>query len=197
MSRLIESIKLLDGKFFNLFYHEQRMYRSLKSLYGVGIAPDLTELLQKVNTPEEGLYKCRVIYDKETTNVEVIRYHRKEIRTLRVVKGNLVYDHKFTDRSGIDELFSRRGDCDDILIVKDGMVTDTSFCNIVFRRENTWYTPSQCLLQGTMRQSLLDRKIIVPASISVKDIRSFHSFKLINAMLEFDGPEIDVSQIVL
>jgi 4-amino-4-deoxychorismate lyase len=34
-------------------------------------------------------------------------------------------------------------------------------------------------------------------TIRVQDIPSFKSFRLINAMLGFEGPEIDVSKIVL
>lgn len=197
MSLLIESIKLLDGEYFNLFYHEQRIFRTLHALYGVSLPPDLTGFLSKITRPEKGLYKCRVVYDDKTMEVEFISYQPKTIRTLRIVESSIAYDYKFRDRSEIDELFSRRGDCDDILIAKHGAVTDTSYCNIVFKKDNAWYTPSGCLLRGTMRQSLIERKIIIPVTISVKDIRSFQSFRLINAMLEFEGSETDVSQIVL
>jgi 4-amino-4-deoxychorismate lyase len=89
-----------------------------------------------------------------------------------------------------------RDDCDDILIVKKGNITDSSYSNIVFRRGKNWYTPWSALLKGTMRQNLIDNNKIFQEQIELEDIESFKSFKLINAMLEFDGPEIDVSNIV-
>ena len=33
--------------------------------------------------------------------------------------------------------------------------------------------------------------------IRVEDLRTFESFKLINAMLEFDAPEIDIDNIIM
>jgi 4-amino-4-deoxychorismate lyase len=46
-----------------------------------------------------------------------------------------------------------------------------------------------------MRTKLLERNLIREEEIRVDDINSFQAFKLINAMLEFDGPEIDVANI--
>ena len=51
-------------------------------------------------------------------------------------------------------------------------------------------------LEGTMRQRLLDEKIIQLREIRSSDIRSFDTFRIINAMLEFESPEIEVSAIV-
>jgi 4-amino-4-deoxychorismate lyase len=67
----------------------------------------------------------------------------------------------------------------------------------VLKRDDAWYTPWSALLKGTMRQKLIDNGSIIEEEIRLGDIRSFKTFKLINAMFEFDGPEIDVSQIVL
>ena len=50
--------------------------------------------------------------------------------------------------------------------------------------------------KGTQRQKLIELNEIDQEEITAKDIRSFDTFKLINAMLEFDGPEIDVKNIV-
>jgi 4-amino-4-deoxychorismate lyase len=66
----------------------------------------------------------------------------------------------------------------------------------VFRKNNHWVTPWSALLKGTQRQKLLDQNIIQEDDIRLEDIRTFQSFKLINAMFEFDGDEIDVSNIV-
>ena len=44
-----------------------------------------------------------------------------------------------------------------------------------------------------MRAYLLERNIIKEEEIRIEDIKTFESFKLINAMLEFDAPEIDIA----
>ena len=83
-----------------------------------------------------------------------------------------------------------------MLLVRNGMITDTSYSNIVFRREGEWITPSFCLLKGTMRQYLLDNGKIREEQIAVKDLPRFEKFKLINAMIGWDGEEVNVSNIV-
>lgn len=87
--------------------------------------------------------------------------------------------------------------CDDILIVKNGFVTDSSISNIIFFDGYKWVTPDTPLLKGTMRQFLLEAAEIKEETITVQNLTTFTSFRLINAMLGFDGPEIDVSKIVL
>lgn len=198
MSLFIESIKLVNGNFCNLFYHEQRMLRSLESLCGVEEDFNLEEFLKSMEYPTQGLFKTRIIYDDLTKQVEFVPYEVRPVTTLKIVEHDRIsYDYKFTDRKQIDKLFEKREDCDDILIVKKGKITDASYANIVFKKGNQWITPWSALLKGTMRQKLIDNNTITPEDISVEELSSFTSFKLINAMLEFDAPEIEVSKIVL
>ncbi len=197
MSRLIESIKLLDGKFHNLFYHEQRMVRTLQTLFGHQRAIDLAGHLSGVSCPAKGLFKCRIIYDRKTIETSFAPYRPRKIVSLRIIEADYInYEFKFEDRSNLDRLFDLRESCDDILIIRRGMVTDCSVANIVFRKGKTWFTPDKPLLMGTMRQSLLDKNVVETGEISKTDIRSFESFKIINAMVGFDSPEIEVSNIV-
>jgi 4-amino-4-deoxychorismate lyase len=198
MSLLFESIKLVDGKFCNLFYHEQRIIRSLEMVCGIHEDLNLEKLLKEMDAPAIGLYKCRLTYDEMTKDVEYIPYQPKVINTLRVVEHDRIsYEFKYRDRKAIDRLFELRKDCDDILIVKRGHVTDASFSNIAFRKGKHWYTPWAALLKGTQRQQLIENDRIIQEEIGLEDIHEFETFKLINAMLEFDGPEIDVKNIVL
>lgn len=197
MSLLIESVKLLDGKFHNLFYHEQRMRRSLQQVCGSNEDFDLEEFLAGKTYPKQGLYKCRIVYDGQSKETTFVPYEPKAISRLKIVEHDRIsYAFKFVDRKMIDHLFGLRGECDDILIIKAGMVTDCSFSNIVFRKGELWYTPESALLKGTMRQNLVDKNHIQQEEIRKKDILSFDTFKIINAMLEFDSPEIAVSNIV-
>ena len=197
MSLLFESIKLKNGECLNLFYHEQRMNRSLKALWGLQGNIDLEEILRNEETPEQGLYKCRILYDDRSTKVEFVPYEVRPVRTLRVVENDQIsYEFKYNDRKAINRLFELRKNCDDILIVKHGMVTDSSIANIVFKRDKKWYTPGAPLLKGTMRSKLLELNLIKEEEIRLKDIYNFESFKLINAMLEFESGELDVSNIV-
>lgn len=197
MSLLLESIKLLNGEYHNLFYHEQRMNHSLKLLFGEGEWFNLQEFTSQLQRPDNGLFKCRITYDDLTKEVQFIPYKPTVVNSLQVVKDdNICYEHKYENRKAIDELFMQRKDCDDILIIKQGRVTDASYSNIVFKRKGRWVTPGSALLKGTMRQNLLESNDIDEEDVFVEDIKNFESFKLINAMLGFSAPEIDVSNIV-
>ena len=196
MCRLIESIKLLDGEFYNLAYHQQRMLRAAKHLWKTGHPIDLKTFLDAIEKPSQGLYKCRITYDEKDSDFEFVPYTPKLIRTLQLVEHNqIAYDHKYEDRRALDELFAQRGACDDILIIKNDEVTDSYYANIVFGRGNQWFTPRSALLEGTMRQSLMDRGIIKSEVIRRQDIASFERFKLVNAMVGFNGPELDIRGI--
>jgi 4-amino-4-deoxychorismate lyase len=197
MSLLLETIKVVDGKFCNLFYHEQRMIRSLEMLCGVDEDLNLEEFLNELSVPQHGTYKCRVIYDEVTKDVEFIPYQIRPVTSLKVVENDRInYEFKYSDRKQIERMFENRGDCDDILIIKKGEVTDSSYANLVFKRDDEWVTPWSPLLKGTMRQKLIEENKIIPEKILVEDLPAFKSFKLINAMIGFDSPEIDVSNIV-
>ena len=197
MFQLIETIRLHDGQFGNLRYHEQRMQRAMKEIFGVDQKVNLEEVLRTYSKPTLGLYKCRLVYNNKRNEVELISYTIRPAHWLKIVHDDTIsYDHKFEDRDEIENDFNKRGNCDDVLIIKKGRVTDTSQANIVFRRRNEWITPASFLLPGTMRQSLLDRKMIVEEEIHVDDLSGFESFKLVNAMLMFDAPERPIENIV-
>ncbi len=198
MSLLIESIKVVDGQYQNIFYHEQRLNRSLRTLCGVTEYIDLEKFLAGFQQPVNDVLKCRIIYDENEMAVEFIPYQIKTIETLRVVEHDRInYEFKYVNRKTIDRLFGLRRDCDDILIVKRGMVTDSSYCNIVFRKGSQWVTPWSPLLKGTQRQKLIDLGIITEEEIRLKDIGTFDTWKLVNAMMEFNAPEYEMSNIFL
>jgi 4-amino-4-deoxychorismate lyase len=197
MSLLIETIRLDNGKFRNLSYHEQRMNDSLHSLYNNQTPIDLKNLLGLKPFPDNGLYKCRIIYDNKNSRIEFERYTIRPVNSLKMVASDdISYSFKFKERKSIDELFNKRQKCDDVLIIKNEQVTDSSFANILFKKGGEWITPSCYLLNGTMRQFLIDTKQIRIDEIQRKDIRKFDRFKLINAMLGFEGQEVDVSRII-
>lgn len=198
MSRLIESIRLEDGRFHRLQFHQKRVDRSALELFQTKDSINLSEILKTQKFPKVGLFKCRIIYDIALASVEFIPYTPKPSKSLKVVhESNIDYSFKFEDRSSIENLFDQRQYCDDVLIVKNGFVTDASYSNIVFFDGSRWITPKTPLLSGTMRQCLLDAAEIKEEIITIQDIPSFKSFRLINAMHGFDGPEIEVSKIVL
>ncbi len=169
----------------------------MKTLYGITQNFPLEKKLAQYAPRQAGLFKCRIVYDDKAHEITFTPYTPKMIRRIKVIADEeIMYEFKYEDRRQIDRSFAHRGECDDILIVKGGMVTDCSFSNIVFRKGKTWFTPASALLKGTMRQNLIDKNVIQVREIQFRDIPTFETFKIINAMLEFDGPEMAVSDIV-
>ncbi len=195
MFPLIETIRLQDGHFTNLGYHERRMQAALRDIFGVNGKINLREML--ANFPTSGFFKCRLMYDNKAHQAEFIRYTPLPVNSLKLVYDNAIsYRNKWSDRTGLENLSDQRGDCDDVLIIQNDQITDTAIANVVFRKGKEWFTPSSYLLPGTMRQSLIDNHMISEIDMKSSDIRHFDSFKIINAMLRFDAPEIPISKIV-
>lgn len=196
MSRFIESIQLQNGHFRNLEYHQQRVDKTQLNFFPSGNSIQLASHLSKLEFPDKGLFKCRVVYEKEIISVEFLPYVIQPIKSLKVVESDsILYDFKFEQRSALNELLEKRENCDDIIIIRNNHITDASYANLIFKRGKDWVTPSDYLLNGTMRQNLLDKKLIKEEIIHRSALPSFEKVKLINAMLGFDSPEIEISQI--
>jgi len=192
MYRLLESIRCENGELQNLPYHQARMDASVKMLSGKANSI----MLGAIKVPEhcrQGLFKCRVIYGKTLESVEFLPWQRPQISTLKMVNADEVdYSCKFADRAVFHRLLEKNANCDDILIVKNGLLTDTSYTNILFFSGNLWFTPALPLLHGTQRAKLLAEGKIVSAAIRPADIAHFQKARLINAMLRFED-EMDIA----
>lgn len=117
------------------------------------------------------------------------------VASLRLVTSDKIdYSYKRTNREGLNELFGRRGNADDILIVKDGYLTDTSIANIALYDGNSWYTPAHPLLRGTKRAELLDNQLIVEKDISWLQLDDYTHIMLFNAMIDWERIIIPVDR---
>ena len=182
-------IRVEDGQLQHLDYHQQRVNRTAGHFYGTSI--DLGSLQDAI--PEDmrtGTVKCRIVYADKLQEVTFAPYQAKRILTCTIVHDDVIaYDYKSVDRSRLAALHAEAG-TDDIIIVKNGMVTDSSFCNLVFEdADGQLFTPTNPLLRGCMRQWLLDEGRIREIPISEDMLRNYVSVRFINAMrgLELDA----------
>jgi 4-amino-4-deoxychorismate lyase len=195
MSLLLESIYLKDGVLRNLAYHEARMRDSLDVVFNSSQSIDISVLNYK-SLPTTGLHKVRVVYDTQIRSVEIVPYEIRPVKSLKLVYANDVsYDHKFLDRTRLESLYSNRANADDILIVKNGLITDSFYANVIFKKAEKWFAPKSYLLKGTMRESLLDKGLVKEEVITIDNYREYESCKLINSMLGADGREISIEAI--
>jgi 4-amino-4-deoxychorismate lyase len=176
-----DTMRLVGGKIQNIEAHRNRINNTIKEAYG---HVPCNDILQRLFFPKK-IEKCRVVYADDLQYVQLCQYEPRKINTLKLVvaDSDLDYHLKYLDRSDLEKLYDRREDCDDVLIVKDGFITDTSFSNVVFTDGKQFVTPTTYLLPGTMRASLLASGDIIEAPISVDDIKKYTHITLINAML--------------
>jgi 4-amino-4-deoxychorismate lyase len=186
MFRLLESIRCEKGVLQNLSYHQARMDDSIRQLN----SKENTIRLEKIAVPEHcrrGFYKCRVVYSETIENIEFIPYQFPKIQTLKLLVNNEIdYAYKFANRANLNMLLEKKEDCDDILIVKNGLISDTSITNIIFFNGKNWLTPALPLLNGTQRQRLLFEEKIITTDIRPADLPQFQKVRLINAMMRFE-----------
>ena len=187
MCRLIESIKVINGQFENIYFHNLRLNNARADLWNCRKEINIAHEVAVPPDARLGLYKCRILYSAEIEEVEFIPYRLPEILTLKLINDDdIVYNYKFEDRSRIASLFDQRHPCDDILIVKNDCLTDTSFCNVVLYDGANYYTPSKPLLNGTKRQLLLAEKKVIEKMIKATELHKFESIYLVNAMIDLE-----------
>lgn len=184
MSLFIESICLIDGVFRNLVYHEKRMNRTRHYFFKKQDDIRLEEMLQGQDIPQTGKVKCRIVYGTEIRKIDFIPYVLRFLDSIRLVwDDHLDYHFKYENRAAF-AMRKNKVDEDEIIIIRDGYLTDTSYSNLAFFDGKSWITPSTPLLPGIMRQSLLDKEEIAEKPITPKMLDDFSGFKLINAMLD-------------
>lgn len=196
MYPFIETIRIEGGKIWNLPYHQQRLNRTMAHFWPEVTAIDLEEIHKEAPLTKEKT-KVRVVYDKDgVKDVSFAEYHPLNIHSLRLVAcDDIDYSYKSADRSQLQKLKEQRGDCDEIIIVKDGLLTDTSYSNIALFDGEHWYTPKHPLLKGTMRQSLMDQGLLVEKDVRANDIQNFQKVSLLNAMMPLGFLEVNTEKI--
>ena len=197
MSLFIETIQVFQGNLLNLAYHQERFERTRVEALGLKHHPRLSEVILVPKRLEQGVFKCRVSYHKEISLVEYEPYQANKVHSLKIVYSDSIdYGFKYADRSELEELFRQRAEYDDILIVKQGCITDSFYANVVFWDGREWITPDTPLLAGTMRSSLLREGIIGERRITRSDLAGYQKLKLINAMNDLqNAPEIPIESI--
>ncbi len=192
----IESICIKNQKIQLLDYHNTRANNCISAHFKNSNRIDLTNYIDP-NKTTDNLVKCRIVYNNEVQSVEYQPYSIRPIRSLQVVDIDPDYSYKYKsiDRERLVKYFNQRKTSDDIIMARNGYITDSYYANLAFLKEGIWYTPNQPLLEGTRRAYLLDKGEIVERQISKDDISVYEKVRLFNAMIEFGQLEVSISEI--
>ena len=185
MCQYVETMCAVNGIIELIDYHNERLNRTRHELFGCNDIIVLNDIIHPDNSV--GCLKVRVVYDASgVTEVSYSPYTPKKIHYLRIVTDDDIdYRYKSTNRTRLQSLASMKGDCDEVLIVRNGLITDTSYTNVAVNINDEWYTPRLPLLKGTRRASLLDKGIIKEKDIYVSDINEKSEIMLFNGMMDF------------
>lgn len=186
MSQFIESIKIEDQEVFLLELHQKRVNDTFAH-FGAQGSINLEKIVKNLEIDEDGFFKLRIVYDLERNyKTQLIPYAIAEINNFQLVENN-TYDYafKFEDRKEFEKM-KTKAKTEEIIIVKNNCITDTSYTNLLFLKDEIWYTPTTYLLNGVMRQHLLKENKIKETEITLQNIKEFSHFQLINSMNDFD-----------
>lgn len=179
---LLETIRCENGVALHLSYHQARLDQSLRTLN----CTHTYDLKSLITPPICGTYRCRFLYDETTYTVEFHPYVPRTFTSLKLIHSNMIeYPLKYAHREALNTLFELRGECDDILIVKNGLLSDTTIANIALKIDGQWLTPISPLLFGTTRERLIQEKYLLPSSLTPDDIARATNIAIMNAMVGF------------
>ena len=187
MYQFIESIKIENGQAFLLNLHQQRIYQTFANFHHKCII-NLHALLSSLQPPQKGLYKWRIIYNLNGDfEYQFVPYSFTEIKDFELVENNEIdYSFKYLDRTHLDTM-KKQASTQEIVIVKKGFITDTTFSNLIFLKNGIWHTPKTFLLNGVQRLNLIHLGIIQETEINLENLKEFSQFQIINAMNDFNS----------
>jgi Branched-chain amino acid aminotransferase/4-amino-4-deoxychorismate lyase len=182
--QFLETIKVVDGVFVHPELNLQRMKQTMDEAFHTSVSDSFFEDLAIPVDMRRGVVKCRILYGASVDEIGFQPYTCRKVSSLKLIDGwNIDYSRKYADRSALLKLVAQKGECDDILIIQNGLITDTSYSNVVLSKEGKYYTPKSFLLNGTCRRRLIAEGKVIPADISVSDLDSYENLYLINAMI--------------
>ncbi len=183
MSRWLETIRVEQGQFWHLQRHQKRIATTIRHHYPQAAIPSLAHSLQLPTDARKGLWKCRVLYDHAIRQVTFSPYQRQAMHRLAIVPApELRYPWKAADRTALEALKVRYPQADDLLIIQNGWLTDSTIANIVLEIKGQYYTPQTPLLAGTMRATLLAKGQIRQAPLRIASLFEATRLWLINAL---------------
>ena len=139
--QFIETIKLSDGRVFHLAYHQERVCNTFLRFFPNQKVLSLSDIIENIALPAQGKHKIRIVYGSERPSVEVLPYQVKPIATIKCVEADFLdYSYKFLDRTFLNTLKESAG-TDEVIFVKNGKVTDSSYANIIFFTDDNGLRP--------------------------------------------------------
>jgi 4-amino-4-deoxychorismate lyase len=187
MYPLFESVCIENGEIQNGTYHESRFKSSFYAFFGFEAKYSLFDKVFFPRIDKSLKYKLKIKYNEIGTNWTIFEYLNTIPTGLLLLEDDEInYQLKYADRKQLNHLYQQKVNFEDVLIIKNGFITDATYSNILFTDGRKIVTPSTPLLHGTCRTRLLAEEKITESPIKADSIHTFESFQLINALNDFN-----------
>lgn len=189
---LIETMRLIDGEVKRQDYHEKRLSKSAAH-FNFAPADFKTAIASYIEENEltSGVYKLRATLAREgKLNISHAALEENNQPLLAVLAAEPIQGapdfivHKTTVRH---QYSGKTNDSDVVLYYNDNLdITEFNIGSIVIKEAGEFYTPplSAGILNGVMRQSLIDDNIITEKNITMNDLQ-----------LKYEKSQIDLFMI--
>lgn len=195
MSLLFETIKIQNKKPQNVDYHIKRVRKSRFELFGLSNCNDFMNFLEKFEVNEDKLFKLKIIYNQNIVDYQLLDYTIVYKKAMKFFEKPLFdYHFKFLNRNELADIEKSLSSEEVGIITKNGYLTDATYANIVLFDGKNYFTPENCLLEGTKRQKYIDNGTIATKPIHQEELVNFKTLHLINAMIDLgDNLFIDLN----
>lgn len=183
---LIETIKVENGKMFLGDKHLERLKKSANKL-----GFKYNEALSSISPEKDGMMRILLHHDGsfnvEYKKLEKSCVNKVKISSIKINSKNPLIYHKTTYRPyfidsykkiASDELY------DELFFNEKGELTEGARTNILIEKDRKFYTPAlSCgLLNGVLRQNLLDSKVCEERILKTDDLKNADSVYCINSV---------------
>jgi len=174
--KFIETL-LITEKIENVDLHNERMNNTRYDFFKLPPI-DLRDFIELKKHK-----RVRVTYSKSIEKIEYFELKKREFKTFKIVHSDIDYSYKYANRDTLNAL--KPENVDEVIIIKNSFVTDTTISNLAFFDGKKWLTPKTPLLKGTKREELLRKDFLTEAEIKEKDLKNFKKIAMINAVIGF------------
>ena len=174
--KFIETM-LITENIENINLHNERMNKT--RYYFFKLPPiDLRDFIELKKHK-----RVRVTYSKTIEKIEYFELKKREFKTFKIVHSDIDYSYKYANRDELNAL--KPENVDEVIIIKNSLITDTTISNLAFFNGKRWLTPKTPLLKGTKREELLRKNFLTEADIKEEDLKNFKKIAMINAVIGF------------
>ena len=116
MFSFLETICISNGQAQHIDYHQMRVNETFDAFFPEWEPFSVWEEIEKVELPQEGIYRLRIIYTEDPQKIEVLPYEPKIVKTFALVdSGEIDYGFKWAERGFFQQILDAHPEADEVI----------------------------------------------------------------------------------